>query len=100
MNSDLRKQTKIYFEKGFFKLMNNSVFGNTMENVWKHRDIRLVVEVRRNRLVSKPNYHSTKYFSEKLLAIQMKKRKVRKNKPLYLGLSILGISKTLMFEFW
>ena len=72
-----------------------------MENVRKHRDIKLVTtEKRRNQLVSEPNYHITKWFSEKLLAIQMKKTKVKMNKPVYLGLSILEISKTLMYEFW
>ena len=81
--------------------MNNAVFGKTMENVRKHRDIKLVTtKKRRNQLVSEPNYHTTKWFSEKLLAIEMKKTKVKLNKPVYLGLSILGISKTLMYEFW
>ena len=81
--------------------MNNSVFGKTMENVRKHRDIKLVTtEKRRIKLVSEPNYHTTKQFSENLLAIEMKKAKVKMNKPLYLGMSILDISKTLMYEFW
>ena len=89
------------FEKDFFKLMNNAVFGKTMENVRKHRDIKLVTtDKRRNQLVSEPNYHTTKYFSENLLAIEMKKTKVKMNKPVYLGMSILDISKTLMYEFW
>ena len=73
----------------------------TMENVRKHRDIKLVTtDKRRNQLVSEPNYHTTKWFSEKLSAIQMKKTKVKMNKPIYLGLPILEISKTLMYEFW
>ena len=81
--------------------MNNSVSGKTMENVTKHRDIKLVTtDKRRNKLVSEPNYHTTKWFSENLLAIEMKKTKVKMNKPGYLGLSILEISKTLMHEFW
>ena len=81
--------------------MNNSVFGKTMVNVRKHRHIKLVTaEKRRNQLVSEPNYHTTKYFSENLLAMQMKISKVKMNKPLYLGFSILEISKTLMYEFW
>ena len=83
------------------KILNYSVFGKTMENVRNHRDIKLVTaDKRRNQLVSEPNYHTTKYFSENLLAIKMKKIKVKMNKPLYLGLSILEISKTLMYEFW
>ena len=81
--------------------MSNAVFGKTMENVRKHRDIKLVTtDKRRNQLVSEPNYHTTKYFSENLLAIEMKKTKVKMNKPVYLGMSILDISKTLMYEFW
>ena len=101
MNTKLRKEAKNEFEKDFFKLMNNSVFGKTMENVRKHRDIKLVTtDEKRNKLVSEPNYHTTKRFSENLLAIEMKKTKVKMNKPVYLGTSILDISKTLMYEFW
>ena len=80
--------------------MNNSVFGKTMENVRKHRDIKLVTtEKRRTKLVSEPNYHTTEQFSENLLAIEMKKTSVKMNEPLYLGMSMLDISKTLMYEF-
>ena len=101
MNTKLRKEAKNEFEKDFFKLMNNSVFGKTMENVRKHRDIKLVTtEEKRIKLVSEPNYHTTKHFSKNLLAIEMKKTKVKMNKPVYLGMSILDISKTLMYEFW
>ena len=101
MNTELRKQAKNDFEKDFYKLMNNAVFGKTMENVRKHGDIKLVTtDKRRNQLVSEPNYHTTKWFSEKLLEIEMKNTKVKMNKPIYLGLSILEISKTLMYEFW
>ena len=72
-----------------------------MENVRKHKGIKLVTTDKgRNRLVSEPNYHTTKWFSEELLAIKMKKTKVKTNKPIYLGLSILEISKTLVYEFW
>ena len=100
MNSESRKQQKKDFEKDFFKLMNNYVFGRTMENVRKHRDIKIVTtHKRRNQLVSEPNYHTTKWFPENLLAIEMKKTKVKLNKPVYLGLSILEISKKLMYEF-
>ena len=81
--------------------MSNAVFGKTMENVRKHRDIKLVTtDKRRNQLASEPNYHTTKYFSENLMAIEMKKIKVKMNKPVYLGMSILDLSKTLMYEFW
>ena len=76
MNTELRKHAKNDFEKDFFKLMNNSAFGKSMENVRKHRDIKLVtIDKERNQLVSEPNYHTTKYFSENLLAIEMKKKK-------------------------
>ena len=99
MNTELRKQAKNDFEKDLFKLMNNSVFEKTIENVRKHRDIKLVTtDERRNQLVSEPNHHTTKWFSGNLLAIEMKKIKVRMNKPIYLGLSILEISKILMYE--
>ena len=80
--------------------MNNSVFGKTMENVENYRDIKLVTtEEKRSKLVSEPNYHRTKKFSKNLLAIEMKQTKVKMNKPVYLGMLILDISKTLMYEF-
>ena len=73
MNTDVRKKAKFDFEKDFFKLMNNAIFGKTMENVRKHRDTKLATtERRRNYLVSEPNYHTTKFFTENLLAIEMK----------------------------
>ena len=87
--------------------MNNAVFRKAMENVRKHRDIKLVTaERRRSYLVSEQNIHTTKFFPENLLAIGMKKTEVFMNKPVYLGLSILvkfkliNISKILMYEFW
>ena len=101
MNTDLRKQAKNDFEKDFFKLMNNSVFGKTMENVRNHRDIKIVTtDKRRSILASEPNYHSTKYISKDLLIMEMKKTEVKMNKPIYLGQAILDISKTLMYKFW
>ena len=100
MNTELRKKTQNEFEKKFFKLMNDSVFGKTMENVRNHRDIKLVTsDKRRKRLVSEPNYHSHKKFSEHLMAIEMKKARVKMTRPLYLGMSILDISKIFMYEF-
>ena len=70
--------------------MNNSVFGKEMENVRKHGDTKLVTrDKRRNQLVSEPIYHSTNWFSENLLPVEMKNIKVNMNKPVYLGLSIL-----------
>ena len=101
MNSELMKAAKNDFEKDLFKLMNNSVFGKTMENIRKHRDIKLVTtDKKRSKLVSEPNYHIIDLISEDLSIIEMKKAKVKMNKPIYLDLSILEISKTLMYEFW
>ena len=101
MNTNLRKQAKNDFEKDFFKLMNNSVFRKTMENVRNHRDIKIVTtDKRRSILASEPNYHSTKYISKDLLIMEMKKTEVKMNKANYLGQAILDLSKTLMYEFW
>ena len=87
--------------------MNNGVFGKKMENVRKHRDIKLVkTDHKRNKLVSEPNYHTMKLISENLSIIEMKKVKVKMNKLIcypssfiYLGLSILEISMIIMYEF-
>ena len=101
MNTELRKLAKDDFEKDLFKLMNNAVFGKTMENIRRHRDIKLVTaDKKRNKLVSEPNHHTINYISEDLSIIEMNKTKVKMNKPIYLGLSILDISKILMYEFW
>ena len=86
MKTKLRKKSKNEFEKDFFKLMNNYVFGKTMENVRKHGDIKLLTtDEKRNKLVSEPNYHTTKQFSENFLAIETKKTKVKMNMPVYLN---------------
>ena len=101
MNTELRKLAKDDFEKDLFKLMNNAVFGKTMENIRKHRDIKLVTtNKKRNKLVSELNYHAMNYISEDLSIIEINKTKVKMNKQIYLGLSILDISKILMYEFW
>ena len=101
MNTELRKEAKNDFEKDLFKLMNNSVFEKTMENIRKHRDIKIVkTDKKRTKLVSEPNYHTINLISEDLSIIEMKKTKVKMNEPIYLGLSILEISKTLMYKFW
>ena len=98
MNTELRKKASNDFEKDFFKLMNNAVFGKTMENVRKHRDVKLVkTDHKRNKLVSEPNYYTMKLISENLSIIEMKKVKVKMKKPMYLGLSII---KIIMYEFW
>ena len=96
MNTELRENVKNEFERNFFKLMNNSLFGKTMENVRNHRDIKLVIsDKRRKRLISEPNYHSHNTFFDHLIAIE-----IIMTKPLYLGMTLLDISKTLMYEFW
>ena len=101
MNTELRKVAVNDFEKDFYKLMNNAVFGKTMENIRKHRDIKLVATYKkRSKSVSEPNYHTINLISEDLSIFEMKKTKVKMNKPIYLGLSILEISKILMYEFW
>ena len=101
MNTELRKLAKNDFKKDFFKLMNNAVFGKTMENIRKHRDIKIVTtDKKRSKLLSEPNYHTINYISEDLSIIEMKRTKVKMNKPIYLGLSVLEISKILMYEFW
>ena len=72
MNTKLRPKAKNNFEKNFFKLMNNADFGKTMENIRKHRNIKFVrTERRRNYLVSESTYHTTKFFIENLLAIEV-----------------------------
>ena len=101
MNTELRKNAKNDFEKDFFKLMNNSVFGKTMENVRNHQDIKLVTtDKRRSILASEPNYHSSKCISKDLMIMEMKEVEVNMNKQIYLGQTILYISKTLMYEIW
>ena len=101
MNTELRKLVRNDFEKDLFKLANNSIFGKTMENMRKHREIKLVTtDKKRSKLVSESNYHTINLISEDLSIIEMKKTKVKMNKPTYLGLSILEISKILMYEFW
>ena len=100
-NIEERKKADSDFKKDFYKLMCNAVSGKGMEQFGNYTDIRLVrTNKRRNQLVSEPNYHSTKWFSEELLAIEMREIKIKMNKPIYLRLAILDISKTLINEFW
>ena len=96
MNTKLRKEAKNDLEKDFFKLMNNAVFGKTIENVRNHRDIKIVTtNKQRNKFASQPNFHSTKRISKDLLIMEMKKVEVKMNKPVYLGQATLDISKIL-----
>ena len=101
MNTKLRTEVKNEFEKDLFKQMNDTVFGKTTENVRNYRDIKLVTTNKQiNKFASEQNYHTTKYISEDLMIMEMKKTEVKINKPIYLGQVILDISKTLMYEFW
>ena len=100
-NNKLRMESKNEFDKGFYELMNNAVCGKTMQNVRNHRDIKLTTtNARRKQLVSQPNYHTCKRFSENLIAIELRKTKVYMNKPIYIGQAVLDISKTLMYKFF
>ena len=99
-NTELRAKGKTKFEKEFFKLMNNSVFGKTMENLRKRVSIELVKDAdRAEKLVMKPNFADLKIFDEFLIAIKMKKTRVVMNKPIFAGMAILDLSKLLMFNF-
>ena len=101
LNTRLRKEAKNEFEKDFFKLMNNSVFGKTMENIRNHKDMKLVKSDKKYRKhVMKPNFKDGHLFSKHLFAVEMGKREITMNKPVYLGQAILDLlSKTLMYEF-
>ena len=100
LNTDLRKKATNAFEKDFFKLMNNSVFGKTMENIRNRVDIKLINNKKKAiELTRKLNYNSWTWFSENLVAIHMNRIKLYFNKPIYIGMSILDISKTLIYSF-
>ena len=101
MNTNLRTQAKNNFEKDFYKLMNNSVFGKTMENIRNRVDVKLVnTEEKFKKLVAKPNFKSRKIFNENLISVHMKKTSLTMNKPVYLGMCILELSKTIMYDFY
>ena len=100
-NTNLRAMAKNNFEKDFFKLMNNSVFGKTMENIRNRVDVKLVnTKEKLRKLVAKPNLKSPpKIFSENLVSVHMRKTSLTMNKPIYLGMCILDLSKIIMFDF-
>ena len=100
LNAELRTAAANEFEKDFFKLMNNSVFGKTMENIRNRVNIKLVNDRKKaGKLSAKPNFKHCNIFSEYLVAIHTKKTELKFNKPVYLGMSNLDISKTLMYDF-
>ena len=100
LNTDLRTNAKNNFEKDFFKLMNNSVFGKTMENIRNRKDIKLVTSKRQAvKLIAKPNFKNRTIFTENLISVHMSKTKLIFNKPVYVGMCILDVSKTLMYNF-
>ena len=100
LNTEPRTKGTTDFEKDFFKLMNNSVFGKTMENVRNRVNVKLVTnELSLNKLVKKPNFKSANIFHENLVTIHMEKTTMKLNKPIQIGMSILDLSKTLMYKF-
>ena len=100
LNTRLRMKATNEFEKDFFKLMNIAVFGKTIENIRNRVDIKLVnSKDKAQKLVNKPNYQHRTIFDEHLIAVHMKKTKLYFNKPIYLGMCILDLSKTLMYDF-
>ena len=100
VDTEKQKHAKNAFEKDFFKLMNNSVFGKTMENLRKRVDDRLVTyEKKLLKLTTKPTYGSSKIFNENLMAVHKIKEALTLNKPAYVGMCILDLSKTLMYAF-
>ena len=103
LNTDLRKKATSKFETNLYKLMNNSVFGKTMENLRKRVDVKLVrshEEEKLRKLIASPAFHMSKIFDNDLAAIHMKKSKIKFNRPVYVGMSILDLSKHLMYDFY
>ena len=99
-NTEKRKDAKNSFEKDFFKLMNNAVYGKTMENLYKRVDVRLITnEKKLLKMASKPTYVSSKIFNDNLVAVHKIKETLTLNRPTYLGMCILDLSKTLMYDF-
>ena len=99
-NTNLRSKAKNNFEKDFYKLMNNSVFGKTMENIRNRVNVKLVnTKEKLSKLVAKPNFKSCKIFNENLVSVHMKKTSLTMIKPVYLGMCILDLSKTIMYDF-
>ena len=100
MNTSLRKSADNKFEEGFAKLMNNSFFGKTCEDVRKYRDVKIVLDKKKaEKLISRPSLEQCKIYEENLVALQLKRKNVTLNKPRYIGMSVLEISKLIMYDF-
>lgn len=107
LNTEMRTKATNDFEKDFYKLMNNCIYGKAMENIEKRVDVKLVTKwgtkgKKRNtasKLIAKPNFHSVTIFTENFAAIEMKKTSIYYNKPIYLGIVILEMSKYLIYDF-
>ena len=103
LNTQFRTRAKNDFEKNLYKLMNNAVFGKTMENVRNHVDVKLLTKwdgrYGAEAMIAKPNFHSRSVFSENLIAVELRKLEVKFNKPIYVGMCILDISKVCLYEF-
>ena len=98
---ELRAKPNNVFQKDFFKLMNDSVSGKTVENVENHKDLKFITtDSRISHLMLEQNYHTKKCFSKNLLLLEMNKTKIKMDKPVYLGLSLLDIRKIVMYECW
>ena len=105
LNTELRKKAKSAFEKDFYKLMNNSVFGKTMENIRRRVDIKLIrtdgtENEKLRKIIAKPNFNRRVKFSDDLSAIHVNKTKLELNKPIYIGFSVLDLSKHLMYDWY
>ena len=103
LNTHFRTLATNDFEKNLYKLMNNAVFGKTMENVRNHTDVRLITQWEgrygAEAMIAKPNFHSRSVFSDHLIAVELRKLEVKFDKPIYVGMCILDISKTCLYEF-
>ena len=99
-NTERRKHAANDFEKDFYKLMNNAVFGKTMENLRKRVNVKLVNDkTKLTKLTARPSFDSFRIFFEDLAAVNMKKTKLYLNRPIYVGFAILDLSKVLMYQF-